>query len=189
MELRGYFPQVSVLLSKVPISQVERAAEELWRAYREGRTIFACGNGGSAATATHFVCDLVKVASVPGKARVRAMALTDNVSVITAWANDEAYEVIFEEQLKNFLQPGDVVVGISTSGMSENVLRAVEFARKGGATTIGLSGHDGGRLKELVDIPIVVPGEHTGQLEDVHLIICHAWAYWLKAKIEGEKSA
>ena len=186
MELREYVAQVSALLSKVPISQVERAAEELWRAYREGRTIFACGNGGSAATATHFVCDLVKVASVPGKPRIRAMALTDNISTITAWANDEAYEVIFEEQLKNFLQPGDVVVGISTSGMSENVLRAVDFARRSGATTIGLAGRDGGRLKDLVDIPIVVPGGHTGQLEDAHLIICHAWAYWLKERIEAE---
>jgi len=184
--LRGYFPQVSVLLSKVPISQVERAAEELWRAYRGGRTIFACGNGGSAATATHFVCDLVKVASVPGKPRVKAVALTDNLPVLTAWANDEAYEAVFEEQLKNFLQPGDVVVGLSTSGASENVLRAVEFAGRMGATTIGLSGRDGGRLKDLVDIPIVVPGEHIGQIEDVHLIICHAWAYWLKARIEAE---
>lgn len=186
MELRGYFSRVSLLLSRVPISQVERAAEELWRAYKEGRTIFACGNGGSAATATHFVCDLVKVASVPGKARIKAMALTDNMSTITAWANDEAYEAIFEEQLKNFLQLGDVLVGISTSGMAENVLRAVEFARKKGATTVGLAGHEGGRLKQLVDIPIVVPGTHTGQLEDAHLIICHAWAYWLRERIESE---
>ncbi len=175
------------MLTQVPMEQVERAAEELWRAYKEGRTVFACGNGGSAATATHFVCDLVKVASVPGKPRIRAMALADNISTITAWANDEAYEVIFEEQLKNFLQEGDVVVAISTSGMSENVLRAAEFARKSGAVTIGLSGRDGGRLKELVHIPVVVPGDHTGQLEDAHLVICHAWAYWLKSRIEAEK--
>jgi len=186
IDFRAYLAQISVLMSKVPLSQMEMAAEELWRAYKEGRTIFACGNGGSAATAMHFVCDLVKVASVPGRQRIKAMALTDNISVVTAWANDEAYEVVFEEQLRNFLQPGDVVVGISTSGTSENVLRAVEFAKGKGAITIGLGGRDGGRLKELVHIPVIVPGNHTGQIEDAHLVICHAWAYWLKARIERE---
>ncbi len=133
-------------LNKIDLAKVEQAIAWLKDARAAGRTIFTCGNGGSASTASHFACDMVKGASYGRDARFRIMALTDSLPTVSAYANDVSYDAIFVEQLKNFAQPGDVVMGISGSGNSPNVLRAIEYANSIGCRTIGLTGRDGGKL-------------------------------------------
>jgi len=158
----------------------------LLRARDEGRTIFIIGNGGSAATASHMANDLNKGAAVSGQPRFRAFALTDNVPLITAWANDTRYEKIFVEQMANFLRPGDVLIAISGSGNSPNIITAVEWARLEGAVTIGLTGGSGGRLNGLVDCCLVVPSNLMEQIEDMHLVLSHALCVSLRARIASE---
>jgi D-sedoheptulose 7-phosphate isomerase len=156
---------------------VDRIAAELLAAYRDGRTVFIFGNGGSAATASHFACDLSKGATtrIPAAAKkFRVIALTENTSLITAWANDSNYEDIFAEQLRNLLAPDDVVLAISGSGNSPNVLKALELALCAGAHTIGLTGFRGGKMKPLCRTCLVVPCENMEVIEDVHLAACHA---------------
>jgi D-sedoheptulose 7-phosphate isomerase len=135
--------------------------------------VFLLGNGGSAATASHMANDLSKATIVPGLPRMRVIALTDNVSIITAWANDESYDCVFKEQLENLLNPGDTVLAISASGNSPNVLRAMEFARERGAVTIGWTGRAGGCLKDLVDHCVHVPTDDVGMIENVHMVFDH----------------
>src|SRR5207247_5589820 len=142
-------------------------------AYRNGRRIFIMGNGGSAATASHFALDLAKNTIMPGAPRLKAISLTDHVPLITAWSNDTAYEHIFEEQLANMIEPGDVVIGISTSGNSLNVINALNVAKKSRAATVGLLGAKGGLIKNLVDAYVLAPGQNIEQEEDAHLILAH----------------
>jgi D-sedoheptulose 7-phosphate isomerase len=158
-------------LAAVDFRQVEAI---LLRARDEGRTVFIIGNGGSAATASHMANDLNKGAAVAGQRRFRALALTDNVPLITAWANDTRYEQIFVEQMANFIRPGDVLIAISGSGNSPNVIAALEWARGEGAVTIGLTGGSGGRLLGLVDCCLLVPSNRMEQIEDMHLVLAHA---------------
>ncbi|HZA01798.1 MAG TPA: SIS domain-containing protein, partial [Hyphomicrobiaceae bacterium] len=132
------------------------------------------GNGGSASTATHFACDLSKATIVQGRARLRVTSLTDNVALLTAWANDTSYENVFAEQLANLLNPGDVVVAISASGNSPNVIAAIKTAAACGATTVGIVGFSGGSLKEAVDAVVHVPSDSYGVVEDCHLVLEHA---------------
>lgn len=164
-------------LEAVDVDKVGRAIEWFREARREGKTIFVCGNGGSAATASHFVCDMVKGASFNRPVRFRIQALTDSLPTITAYANDVSYEVVFVEQLRNFAQPGDLVMAISASGNSPNVVRAVEYASSIGCRTIALTGRDGGRLGELAELSLHVPVTHMGRIEDAHMVICHMIAY------------
>lgn len=138
-----------------------------------GRRVYVCGNGGSASTASHMASDLNKGANRSDSPRFRAIALTDNIPAMSAWANDSSYEDIFVEQLKNHLEKGDVVVGISGSGNSPNVLKAIHYGNDLGATTIGLSGLDGGKLSKVARISYVVPNGCMQQVEDIHLIIEH----------------
>jgi D-sedoheptulose 7-phosphate isomerase len=158
--------------------RIGQAIELLRTARDAGRTIFTCGNGGSASTASHFVCDMLKGASYLRDKRFRIMALTDSLPTITAYSNDVSYECIFVEQLKNFAQPGDVVLAISGSGNSPNVLRAVEYANGLGCHTIGLTGRDGGKLGALVGLNILAPVPHMGRIEDAHMIVAHMLAYY-----------
>ncbi len=144
-----YLGGVQSLLDKIPSNQVQQIVDILMEARVNCRSIFLCGNGGSAATASHWANDLCKGALSDKLPRVRALALTDNIPLITAWANDVAYEHIFASQLANFVQPLDVVIAISGSGNSRNVLNAMRYARSEGALTIGLTGFDGGHLKKL----------------------------------------
>jgi len=144
----------------------------------EGRAIFVCGNGGSASTASHFVCDMVKGASYGRAARFRIQALTDSIPTITAYSNDVSYDHVFVEQLRNFARPDDVLIAISGSGNSPNVLRAVEYANSIGCYTIGLSGRDGGQLAPVSRLSIHVPEPHMGRIEDAHLHICHMIGYY-----------
>jgi len=145
----------------------------LHRAWARRAQIFLLGNGGSASTASHMANDLSKATIVPGQPRMRVFALTDNVSIITAWANDESYDCVFKEQLENLMNTGDLVLAISASGNSPNVLRAVEFARERGAVTIGWTGRSGGCLKDIVDHCVHAPTDDVGMIENAHLVFDH----------------
>jgi len=157
----------------VPLEHVCEMVDVLLSANYVGSTVFVVGNGGSASTASHFACDLAKGTLTSDRPRFRVMALTDNVALMTAWSNDVSYEDVFAEQLRSVIRRGDVVVAISGSGNSENVLRAVELASQAGGITVGLSGFSGGKLSTLVDVPVVVPCDCMEQIEDVHLTLCH----------------
>jgi D-sedoheptulose 7-phosphate isomerase len=174
LDTRTYFNQLASLLETLPRDAIDRAEEALRSAWRDGRTVFLLGNGGSAATASHLVCDFAKGLVADGRPRMRALALTDSVPLITAYANDISYECVFAEQLAGLVQPGDVVVAISGSGNSPNVLAAVRTANELGAVTVGLSGYAGGKLASLVSLPVVVRSDNMQMIEDAHMIIGHA---------------
>lgn len=165
-------------ISALPADRIEQAIGWLKQARDEDRMIFTCGNGGSASTASHFVCDMLKGASFNRRKRFRILALTDSLPTLTAYSNDVAYDVVFVEQLKNFARPGDVLIAISGSGNSPNVLRAMEYANAAGLKTIGLTGRDGGQLGRLAQLEINVPEPHMGRIEDGHMIVCHMIAYY-----------
>lgn len=181
--IRQYLSGIHETLDRVPLGMVEEAIDVLLSAVYVGSTVFTLGNGGSAATASHFACDLAKGTIVPGGPRFRVIALTDNVPLIMAWSNDVSYESVFAEQLYNLMGRGDVVVAFSGSGNSPNVLRAVALARQQGGITIGFSGFDGGKLSRMVDVPVVVPCYCMEQVEDVHLILCHLMATVLRQRL------
>lgn len=182
-----YFQGVKRSLDNLSVGIIEKITAVLYRAYKSEKKIILMGNGGSAATASHFVCDLTKGAVVPGKKRFRAFALSDNIPLISAYANDCGYPEVFLEQLKNIVDRGDVVIGISASGNSLNVLKALSYAKTKSALTIGVTGFDGGKLKDLVDQCLVVSNDNMEQIEDVHLVILHAIKLILKHKIEKER--
>ena len=180
-----YKSQLFETIEKIDLAKVEQAIAILRSARDAGRQVFTCGNGGSASTASHFVCDMVKGASFNRPMRFRIMALTDQLPAITAYANDVSYDVVFVEQLKNFANPGDVLIGISGSGNSPNVLRAVEYANSIGCQTIALTGRDGGKLGPMAQLNIQVAEPHMGRIEDAHMIVCHMIGYFF---MEAEKS-
>ncbi len=175
--LENYRQDLCDILGKIDLAKVRQAIDWMTHARQQGRTIYTCGNGGSASTASHFVCDLLKGASYQQAKRWRAISLVDQMPTISAYSNDVSYEAIFVEQLKNFAAAGDVVMAISGSGHSPNVVAAVEYARSVGCRTIGLTGRDGGKLGRTVDLNLLVPVQHMGLIEDVHLAICHMIAY------------
>ena len=145
----------------------------LQQARMQGNQVFIMGNGGSASTASHFVCDLAKNTHRGGLPPFRVIGLTDNMAIFSAYANDEGYENVFSQQLANLVNPGDVVTGISASGNSKNVLNAIAEARRHQATTIGFTGFDGGRLGQMVDINIHVKSHIIEHVEDIHLMLEH----------------
>ena len=171
--INRYLTEVSDTLTKLPTEVIDQVVDVLDEARGKGGRVFIFGNGGSAATASHFASDLAKGAICPGKPRLKAFALTDNVPLLSAWANDSTYGNIFAEQLENFIEADDVVIAISGSGNSVNVLNGVKKAKAKGATTIGFIGFGGGKLKELVDIAVVVPSYNMEQVEDIHLLLEH----------------
>ena len=139
----------------------------------EKNQVFVMGNGGSASTASHFVADLLKTSITNESNRFKAMSLSDNIPVLLAWSNDDSYENIFSNQLENFVQKNDVVIGISGSGNSKNVLNAIQLANKKQAITIGLSGKGGGKLSELAKINLIVKSDDMLTIETIHLLVCH----------------
>jgi len=165
----------ALLLRQIDLDALERVYGILRSARDQGRTIYLAGNGGSAATASHWANDLGKGAKTPGQPPFRVMSLTDNVAWVTALANDESYDRVFAGQLENFARPGDVLVVFSASGNSPNLLRAVELARARGLATIGLLGFDGGALKALVDERLLLPTRKGayGLVESGHDLLCH----------------
>lgn len=168
-----YVGDIQQTLEALPWPAIQRVVDLLHEARMQGKQVFVMGNGGSAATASHMACDLNKNTVAPDYPRFRVIALTDNMAIFSACANDFQYEDVFAEQLANFVQAGDVVVAISASGNSNNVLKAIKLARARRATTIGWSGYDGGKLAALVDVPVVIPSRSIEQIEDIHLILQH----------------
>jgi len=162
---------------------IDRVTEALWRAYVENRTVYVFGNGGSAALASHCACDLGKGTVVNGNRRFRVLALTDNVPLMTAWANDASYEDVFAEQLASLVDKDDIALAISGSGNSPNVLKALQVAREAGAFTIGLTGFQGGRMKALCDLCVIVPSDSMQVIEDLHVCVNHAIFSTLRTKI------
>jgi D-sedoheptulose 7-phosphate isomerase len=171
--VKAYFAQLHDTISRLPSEQVEQVIATLLEGVQRGSTVFILGNGGSASTASHFACDLAKNTMVSGAPRFRVIALNDNIPLMTAWANDTSYENIYAAQLSSLVQAGDIVIGISCSGNSANVLNAMAVARHNGATTIAFTGDHGGRLKQMVDYCILAPSPSIEQQEDVHLILEH----------------
>jgi D-sedoheptulose 7-phosphate isomerase len=161
----------------IDTARVDQAIEWFRQARDGSQGIFVCGNGGSASTATHFTCDMVKGASHNRDSRFRIMSLADSLATLTAYSNDAGYDTVFVEQLKNFAKPGDLVMCISGSGNSPNVLRAMEYANSIGCKTLALTGRDGGKLGSLAQLNIQVPVPHMGRIEDAHMIVCHMIAY------------
>jgi D-sedoheptulose 7-phosphate isomerase len=181
--IERYWTEMSAITTIMPVAAVTRAAEKLLECHAHGRTVFVLGNGGSAATASHFACDLAKGTRTGGQPAFRVVALTDNVPLITAWGNDEGYERVFADQLSALVRPGDAVVAISASGNSPNILLAARIARQARATTIALTGETGGRLAPLADVVVRVPGGSIEQVEDAHLIVAHSLCVALRAEL------
>lgn len=172
--VEAHIDEVRRVLAEMPAGEVERVIYIILDAYRRQRHVYVVGNGGSASTASHFACDMSKATISGDLPRLRVTSLTDNVALLTAWANDSSYEAVFAEQLANLLDPGDVVVAISASGKSPNILAAVDTARSRGAVTVGLVGFNGGPLKTMVDVAVHVPSHSYGVVEDCHLVLEHA---------------
>ena len=173
-----YLATLSDVLHHIDAAQIERAIGAIRDARDRGNTIYSCGNGGSASIASQMVVDLVKGGSFGKQTpRIKMLSLTDSVATVTAYANDVGYEVAFVEQLVNWAKPGDVLIAISGSGNSPNVLRAVEYANEAGLTTVGCTTAESGRLKDLAQIPLLVPSNHMGHLEDCFFVMTHVMCY------------
>lgn len=180
--LADYVAQLRAVLDELDADRLQQLADRVREARMAGQTVFIIGNGGSAATASHFCCDLAKGASVEGLPRIRALSLTDNTSMISAVGNDIDYESVFSEQLDVLARPGDVLIAITASGNSPNILKAVELAKQRGVWTVGLIGFGGGKLKALVDLDITVSSRNYGCVEDLHLILDHVLSQYLKQR-------
>lgn len=174
---QNYLQGLTDLLPKLDSEKIGEAIAWMRAARDAGKTIYICGNGGSASIASQMVVDIVKGASLRKKARFKMIGLTDSMATLSAYANDEGYESVFVEPLKNFAESGDLLIGISGSGNSENVLRAVEYANGVGCRTIGMTTGEGGKLKGLVNLPLTVPSGHMGRLEDCFFIMTHVLCY------------
>lgn len=181
--IQAYFIQLQEMIAKLPTDLIDQVVALLLESARQGKKVFIFGNGGSASTASHFACDLAKNTQVPGAPQFRVIALTDNMALMTAWANDTSFDNVFAAQLSPLVEAGDVVIGISCSGNSANVLRAMEVARQRGAITIGFTGDNGGRLKHLVDLCVQTPSPRIEQQEDAHLILEHCICAVLRTEL------
>jgi D-sedoheptulose 7-phosphate isomerase len=184
-----YLSELEDVIHRLPREDIQAVVEALMAAWRARRQVLIVGNGGSAATASHMMNDLNKFASVPGRPRFRAIALTDNVPLLTAVGNDQTYADVFVELLRNLLQPGDTLIAISASGNSPNVVQAVEYSLAQGATVIGFCGQPGGRLAQLAQLKVIIPSHRIGQQEDGHMILNHVLSFALRARIEQEPAA
>jgi D-sedoheptulose 7-phosphate isomerase len=168
-----YMQDIKETIDQIPVDRIEEVVNILQDARINGKQVFIMGNGGSASTASHFVCDLAKNTRKKGWPGFRTIGLTDNMAIFSAYANDEGYENVFSQQLNNLLQPGDVVIAISGSGNSPNVIEAVELANARNAVTIGFTGLTGGKLRNLANHGVYVPNYRIDQVEDIHLMLEH----------------
>lgn len=171
--VHAYLSQYEQVLRRLDHAAVERLVGVVFDAWRSRRTVFVCGNGGSAASACHIAADLTKLTAPARGPRLRAVAITESVSAISAIANDLAYEEIFAEQLRAFSEGGDVVIGLSTSGSSPNVLRAVEYANSIGAVTVGITGRAGRALQQIVQHAVIVDSTSVQHIEDATMVAGH----------------
>ena len=189
MEVREYLENVKKVFDKIDKAEVETVIHHILEAYNNKKMIFVIGNGGSAANASHFAEDLSKgvITDQNVEKRIRAISLADNVPFITASANDSGYENIFVSQLITFANPDDYLIAISGSGNSKNIIKAVEYSRIRRINVIGVTGYDGGKLKELCDISVHVPLHEMCTVESIHSIIFHYITGNLREVITGEK--
>ena len=183
-----YIDGLRSAIDELPRAELSRLGEVLYRAYRDEKAVFTLGNGGSASTASHMAADLSKNTIDADTRRFRVFSLNDNQSLMTALANDLGYEHVFSEQLRNYVRPGDVLVAISASGNSENVINAIRYAQSQSVEVAGILGFDGGRAAELADLAIVVPSCEYGIVEDVHLIINHILVDHFRRRLAEERA-
>lgn len=181
--LDEYLARLQTAAQGLPRPQMNALGETLLRAYRNNKQVFLLGNGGSSSTASHMAADLAKNTIAPNMKRFRIVSLNDNAAIMTALANDLGYENVFSEQLTNLVQAGDVLIVVSASGNSPNVLKAMHYARSRSAEIVGLLGFDGGAAAELSDIALIVPSDHYGVVEDVHLIINHILVDYFRTRL------
>ena len=181
--IKKYLANVKRCIDGIGVDRIQDVVDKLHQAYLKKRQVFIMGNGGSASTASHFVCDLGKGIFARGKERFRVMSLNDNVAHFSAIANDFGYENVFVEQLKNFLNRNDLVILITASGNSPNLLKAVDFANKAGAYSIGFIGFGGGKLARRVKDAIVLSDRDYAVVEDIHMVLCHMISSTLREKI------
>lgn len=181
-----YSQELSNTLANLSWDKMQKVIDVLHQARVTGHQIFIMGNGGSASTATHMACDIGKNTAFPGLPRVRALSLNDNMAFFSALANDNGYENVFSEQLLNLIHPNDVVIAISASGNSANILKAVSTAKQQGAFTIGWSGYEGGKLSTLADLSVVVHNHCIEQIEDIHLMLNHMVVHGLRRSAEAQ---
>jgi D-sedoheptulose 7-phosphate isomerase len=190
--IQNYLSEMKKVADDISVDDIDKVVGLLFDAWKRGSQVFVCGNGGSSSTATHFACDLSKTTIVEGKRRFKAYCLNDNIPLMSALINDEGFDNLFYEQLKNLFQEGDVLICISVHGgagkdkaglWSQNLLKAMKYARDMKGKTIGFSGFDGGPMKEIADACIVVPINSTPHVESFHLALEHLVCRCLKEKI------
>lgn len=194
-----YFEEMQRINSSFPREKVKEVVDTLFQAWRERRTVFTMGNGGSASTATHFTCDLAKFTIIPEKPRFKVVSLNDNIPLVSAWTNDSGFGSVFAEQMEPWLQEGDVLVGFSVHGSSgsgeagpwsQNLVRAMALAKERNARIIGFSGFDGGAMKQMADVCLVVPIDTeplgTPVVEAYHVVLHHLICLALKERIQEE---
>jgi D-sedoheptulose 7-phosphate isomerase len=191
-QIEQYLNEIKDICNNISKEDIDKAIELLFDAWKNGKNVFFCGNGGSAGTANHFMCDLFKVTIVEGKKRFKAHCLNDNVPLMTALINDEGWDNLYTEQLKSLFEKGDVLICLSVHGgagqdkagaWSQNLLKAMNYVKKNGGKTIGFVGFDGGAMKEIADVSIVVPFDATPHVEAFHVVLQHLIAFRLKEKI------
>ncbi|HJO62528.1 MAG: SIS domain-containing protein [Desulfobacterales bacterium] len=170
---KQYLTELKEVLDNFNLGQFEKIVNLVLNAYEDKKQIFTMGNGGSASTASHFACDLNKGCCTNLEKKIKMICLNDNIPTLLAFANDVSYDVVFVEQLKNFLNPGDLVIGISGSGNSENVIKAIHHAKQNNGHTIGFSGFSGGKLARMVDVSFVAKVDDMQKIEDIHMILVH----------------
>jgi D-sedoheptulose 7-phosphate isomerase len=193
--IKKHYADFSQVLTQLPVDNIDKLCQLLVDMYKNDNQLFTFGNGGYGSTASHVVNDFIKhtVVSdqkndiVTNKRRVRAMCLCDNVSTLTAWANDTNFDNVFSEPLKNFVRPGDIVLGITGSGNSKNVLNAFEVAKQNKAVTVCLTGKGGGKAKDVADLVILIPSNYDAYIEDLHLSIMHLVCNILRDKIQNNQ--
>jgi D-sedoheptulose 7-phosphate isomerase len=184
---RDYLSKLNSLIAQIDPVPIDALADRLFQAWQARQRVFTFGNGGSASTASHIVCDLVKTACVPGQPRLDVLCLSDNIPLLTALGNDDSYDEVFRFPLESFAKAGDVAIAVSCSGNSPNLLRGAEWAKANGLTLAALTGFAGGKIKALADIHINIPSDNYGLVEDLHLSVDHMITQRLKSRIEKQR--
>jgi D-sedoheptulose 7-phosphate isomerase len=181
--IQSYIDRLQATIAQLPHDRIAALGASLLRSYKNDKQVFTLGNGGSSSTASHMAADLAKNTIGPNMRRFRITSLNENAAIVTALANDVGYEHVFSEQLMNLIRPGDVLIAVSASGNSPNVLEAIRYAQRESAETVALLGFDGGKAAEIVDNAIIVPSRDYGVVEDLHLVINHILVEYFHAHL------
>ena len=182
-EIKEYLKELKNIIDSISVKELQSVISAILNAYNHGRKIFVMGNGGSSATSSHFACDINKGVGYKLKNRPEVICLNDNIPIMLAYANDISFEDIFVEQLKNLIEKKDLVIAISSSGNSKNIIKAIEFANNYGAVTVGLTGNDGGKLASLCKYSLIVKSADMQKIEDMHMVVVHIIMQVLSAKL------